>query len=211
MLKKCLIIGLYILAAISHTVYRGPLILWMSSDTVWYFDILIFLSALLIAIVPAIPYGIVAVVIGAKYGAMIGACVNIAISVLGAIIMFIFVRAAFSEEGRLKTANRRGIKFFTKYAERNPFFAVLFARLLPLIPAQAINIFAAIMRIPWKLYLYATILGKIPFILLVSLLGAQFLNAPDFKVTIIIISVYGFFLLAVYGLYRNLKWRWTRS
>ncbi|TFE19399.1 TVP38/TMEM64 family protein [Cohnella luojiensis] len=202
MLKKSLIIGIYILAAVVLAVYRSPLIRWMSSETVWYVDILIFLSALLISIVPAIPYGIVAVVIGAKYGALIGACVNIAISVLGAIILFIFVRATFSEEGRFKAANMRGIVFFTTYAERNPFFAVLFARLLPIIPAQAINIFAAIMRIPWKVYLYATILGKIPFILMVSLLGAQFLNAPDFKITIITISVYGFFLFLVYGVFR---------
>jgi uncharacterized membrane protein YdjX (TVP38/TMEM64 family) len=202
MLKKSLIIGIYILAAVALAVFRGPLIRWMDSDTVWYLDILIWLAGLLIALVPAIPYGLVAVVIGAKYGAIVGAGINITISVLAAVILFIFVRAAFSEEGRRKTANMRGVVYFTTFAERNPFFAILFARLLPILPAQAVNIFAAITRIPLKMYLYATILGKIPFILLVTLVGDQFINAQDFNGTIITLSLYGIFLCAVYWIYR---------
>jgi uncharacterized membrane protein YdjX (TVP38/TMEM64 family) len=202
MLKKSLIFGIYILVAVALAVYRVPLIQWMESDAVWYLDILIGLAGLLIALVPAIPYGIVAVIIGAKYGAIIGSGVNIVISVSAAVIMFIYVRAAFSEEGRHKTANMKGVIYFTTFAERNPVFAILFARLLPIIPAQIINIIAAITRIPWKLYLYATILGKIPFILLVTLLGDQFIHASDFKGTIISLSVYGFFLLVVYWIYR---------
>lgn len=203
MIKKSLIIGIYILAAIAIAVYRGPLIQWMNLDTVWYLDILIGLTGLLIALVPAIPYGIAAVAIGAKYGAITGSCINIVISVLAAVILFIVVRVAFSEEGRRKAANMKGVAYFTAFAERNPFFAILFARLLPILPAQAVNIFAAITRIPLKLYLYATILGKIPFILLVTLLGDQFNKAPDFKGTMITLSVYGFFLLAVYMIYRH--------
>jgi uncharacterized membrane protein YdjX (TVP38/TMEM64 family) len=202
MLKKSLFIGIYILAAVALALYRGPLILWMDTETVWYLDILICLIGLLIALVPAIPYGLVAVVIGAKYGTIVGTGVNIAISVLAAVILFIIVRAAFSEEGRRKTANRRGVASFTTFVERNPFFAILFARLLPILPAQSVNIFAAITRIPLKLYLYATIIGKIPFILLVTLLGDQFINAPDFNGTIITLSLYGIFLFAVYLIYR---------
>jgi uncharacterized membrane protein YdjX (TVP38/TMEM64 family) len=203
LLKKSFFIGIYILAAVVLALYRGPLIRWMETESVWYLDILIWLVGLLIALVPAIPYGLVAVVIGAKYGAIVGTGVNIAISVLAAVILFIIVRSAFSEERRRKTANMRGVAAFTIFVERNPFFAILFARLLPILPAQAVNIFAAITRIPLKLYLYATIIGKIPFILLVTLLGDQFINAPDFNGTIITLSLYGIFLLAVYLIFRN--------
>jgi uncharacterized membrane protein YdjX (TVP38/TMEM64 family) len=203
MLKKVLILGIYLLAAVALAVYRGPLIRWMESDTVWYLDILIGFVGLLIALVPAIPYGIVAVIMGAKYGAVMGSGVNIVISVSAAVFLFLFVRAAFTEEGRRKTANMRGVATFTEFAERNPFYSILFARLLPILPAQAINIFAAITRIPLKLYFFASLLGKIPFILLVTLLGDQFIHAPDFKGTIITLSVYGIFLLAVYEIYRN--------
>ncbi len=207
LLRKGLIIGAYIIAATALFVYRDPIIAWMKADTVWYLDIVTWFAGLLIAFVPAIPYGIVAVIFGAKYGTLIGAAINVIISVLAAMMLFTLVRAVFSKEGRRKTANLKGLAVLAAYSERNAFFAVLFARLLPIIPAQAINIFAAITRMSWKPYLFATVVGKIPFVLFVTIIGDRFINTSDIKSIIVLIGVYGMFLLAVYGCYRLYRLR----
>jgi uncharacterized membrane protein YdjX (TVP38/TMEM64 family) len=202
LLRKGWVFAAYLLAAVILFVYRDPLIEWMKSETVWYLDILIWLVCLLIAFLPGIPYGIVAAIIGVKYGAIIGTGINVVISVLAAMMLFALVRASISEERRHKTARIKGLAFLTDIAERNTFFAILFARLLPIVPAQAINIFAAMTRMLWMPFLYATIIGKIPFILLVTLLGDQFIHASDVKDMIVILVVYGIFLFTVYAGFR---------
>lgn len=198
-----MMVGLYFIIAATLAVYREPLINWMDSTAVGGMDIYIALIGLLIAIVPGIPYGVVAAVFGAKYGVLIGTALNIVISVLAAVILFMMVRVSSSEEGRQRLASRRGIAYLAALAERNAFLAIFFARLLPILPAQAINIFAAITRMSWKTYLYATIAGKIPFILLVTLLGDQFFNTPDIQGIMITVGVYGIFLGVVYWIYRH--------
>jgi uncharacterized membrane protein YdjX (TVP38/TMEM64 family) len=208
LLRKGWVFAAYVLVAVTLFVYRDSLIEWMKSETVWYLDILIWFVGLLIAFVPVIPYGIVAAIIGAKYGAIIGTCINVVISVLAAMMLFALVRASISEEGRRKTARIKGLASLTDIAERNAFFAILFARLLPIVPAQAINIFAAFTRMSWKPFLYATIIGKIPFILMVTFLGDRLINASDVKGGIIVIlAVYGIFLLSVYAGFRLYRQR----
>ncbi|WP_161793353.1 TVP38/TMEM64 family protein [Cohnella kolymensis] len=200
--KKVGVIGIYTVAALLLWLNRSSLILWMESDTEWYRNILIVLLALVIAIVPALPYGIVAAVMGAKFGAFTGSLLNVTISVLAALILFMLVRRTFSEQQRTKAANVKGIRFLTKFTETNPFFTILFARLLPIVPAQAVNIYAAITRIAWKPYIIATAIGKVPFIIMVTLLGDRFLQNADFREVFIIVGLYAVFIGVVYVVYR---------
>lgn len=174
----------------------------MESDLEWYQNILIVLLSLIIAIVPALPYGIVAAVMGAKFGPVTGTLLNVTISVLAALILFLIVRRTFSEQQRTKAANVKGIRFLTTLAETNPFFTILLARLLPIVPAQAVNIYAAITRIPWKPYIIATAIGKVPFIIMVTLLGDRFIQHADLREIFIIVGLYAFFVGLVYVGYR---------
>ncbi|RED76094.1 TVP38/TMEM64 family protein [Cohnella phaseoli] len=202
MRKKTMFFGIYAGSAIALFSFREPLIRWIEMENTWYLNVLTALIALLVAIIPVIPYGIVAAILGAKYGSFLGAGINIVVSVAAAIILFGLVRGTFTEEGRYKIAHLKGVSFLTKLAERKAFMSILFARLLPIVPAQAINAFAAITKMPWKPYIYATILGKIPFILLVTLIGDQFFNETNYKEIAFSSMVYLLFLGVVYGIYR---------
>lgn len=204
-LKKEVLIGVYVLAAGLLLVFRNPLIRWMETDSLGNQDVFIVLIGLAIAIVPAIPYGIVAAVFGAKYGPIAGTILNVLISVGAAMILFMLIRYVFTAEGRAKAAKMKGIRVLTSYAEQNAFLTILFARMLPIVPAQAVNIFAAITRISWIPYLLATILGKIPFLVMVTLLGDSIIQDADFNEILMIAGGYVLFLAVIYGVYRYVR------
>lgn len=201
-MKKAWLIGSYAIAAVILIVYRDPLVIWIESGSNRNDDLLVWIIGLLVAVVPVLPYGIVAAVIGAKYGIVVGTFVNVAISVLAAMILFSAVRLTFSKEERAKASQAKGLRKMTVLVERNAFFAIFFARLLPIVPAQAVNIYAAVTRIPWFHYLVATIFGKIPFIILVTLLGNRFFQDANIKEMAIIVGIYGALIGLVYGVYR---------
>ncbi|OXS54965.1 hypothetical protein B1A99_24605 [Cohnella sp. CIP 111063] len=202
MRRKFFFLTLYVGSAVAIFTFREPLTRWMETESTWYMDVLICLFALLVAIVPAFPYGVVAVILGAKYGSALGTGINIIVSVLAAIILFGLIRGTFTAEGRHKIAHFKGVTFLTEFTERNAFMTILFARLLPIVPAQVINAYAALTKMPWKPYFYATLLGKIPFILLVTLIGDQFFNEANYRGIAYIVAVYVLFLSFVYGLFR---------
>ncbi|WP_080837448.1 TVP38/TMEM64 family protein [Cohnella massiliensis] len=204
-MKKAGFIASYILAAGLMLGFRTPLIRWMESNTLGYQDAFIVLIGLIVAIVPAIPYGIVAAAFGAKYGPLAGSLLNVAISVSASLILFWLIRHVFTEEGRSRAAKVNGIRQLAAFAERNAFMAILFARLLPIVPTQAVNIFAAITRISWIPYLLATVTGKIPFLVMVTLLGDQFIQDTNLKVILTIAGGYVLFLVVVYGVYQHVR------
>lgn len=175
---------------------------WMALDSIWYHDVLVAFACLIIAVVPAIPYGVIAAIIGAKYGFAAGAALNLIISVTASIVLFLLVRLFFSEEGRVKTANRKGFRMLTQYAEHNAFFTVFFARTLPIVPAQVVNVLAAVTRMPLQPFIWGTIIGKIPYLATVTLVGDQVMKNADITQLIILAAGYLLFVCLVYGIYR---------
>jgi len=211
LLKKFIFGGTYGAAAVLLFVYRHAIMDWIDSDTVWHQDVLIALIALVIAVIPAIPYGVIAAVFGAKYGAVAGSAINLTISSLAAIILFSWIRYTFSEESRLKAARMRGVRRLTDYAERHAFFAILFARLLPVVPAQLINIYAAVTRMKWLPYIAATVLGKTPYLIAVTLLGDRAFQQSGFAELATISSLYAGFVLVVFAISRIVGNKRVRS
>lgn len=190
-------------AAAALIAFRHPLMGWLQSDPGGLTDLmLIGIAGLLLAIVPAVPYGIVAAVMGAKFGTAIGMLVNVTISIVASISLFALVRYGFSAAGRAKASNIRGLKSLTAYAERHPFFAVFVARILPIVPAQAVAVYAAATRMPWVPYVWATVLGKIPFTVFVTRLGDRFVRDAKLTELLAIGCAYAAFVAIVYGVYR---------
>ncbi|WEK55952.1 MAG: VTT domain-containing protein [Candidatus Cohnella colombiensis] len=202
LLKKIWLFTVYAIAAWLLIINRKPLIGWMESESYWQQNILIVLIGLIIAIVPAIPYGLMAAVLGAKFGPVTGTILNVFISAGAAMILFLLIRHTFSAEGRARAAKMKGIRYLTDYTERNAFFSIFFARTIPIVPAQAVNIFAAVTQISWVPYLLATVLGKIPFIVMVTLLGDRFFQNADLGQMMIITGPYGIFIMLVFAGYR---------
>ncbi|QJD83067.1 TVP38/TMEM64 family protein [Cohnella herbarum] len=178
-MKKRIVFVIYLATAVLLFVYRNSLLQWIEADSSWEADILLFAVAFLIAVVPAIPYGILAALLGAKYGIVSGSVINLIISSSAAVALFLLVRYTFNPEQRQRAFDIKGISRLTALFDRSPFLAVMIARMLPFIPAQVINILASVTHMKLIPFALASIVGKIPFIFAVTLFGDRLLNYLD--------------------------------
>lgn len=170
---------------------------WIHAESSWSDNLILFAIAFIIALVPAIPYGLIAALFGAKFGALAGSFINLGLSSLAAIVLFLIVRYALNAEQRTKAARIKWLTRLTAITESNPFLAVLVARLLPVIPAQAINVYAALTGMKMLPFAAATIVGKIPFLVATTLLGERVLTSFQWRDTLPVLMIYGVFLLFV--------------
>ncbi|WP_164826773.1 TVP38/TMEM64 family protein, partial [Paenibacillus alginolyticus] len=158
----------------------------------------------LLALIPVVPYGVVAGIIGAKYGPFIGGILNVLSSTVAAALLFLLVRVVFQEQGIRFLAKFKRIDQFTTLMERNAFFAVLLARLIPFVPAAFVNVYTAISRMRFSPFVAATLLGKIPVMFVFAFIGDQLLS--DLSNVLWISLIYMGFLLLV-----SLVYRWLRK
>jgi len=82
------------------------------------------------------------------------------------------------------------------YSAENGFKALLIARLLPLAPSGIITAVAAISRMNFRDFMLATVLGKLPPVIIKVLLGHDLVFASEnmgrlIGIIVIIIGVYG--------------------
>lgn len=188
-----------IYAAIGGLVYfyGDTILVWIrSTDSMT----LIMFMAVIMALFPVIPYPVVGGVIGAALGPVIGGIVTWVGSTAASILMFMFIRYGFQEWGDrvLYRYNRLG-KVTTMF-ERNAFMTILFTRLIPFIPSIVINVYAALSKVTFASYSIASALGKIPAMLLFSMVGDHLMTDPSH--IMITIGVYGVFLAITLLVYR---------
>ncbi|MGE7825900.1 TVP38/TMEM64 family protein [Paenibacillus sp. NPDC093718] len=188
-----------IYAAIGSLVYfyGDAILVWIrSTDSMT----LIMFMAVIMALFPVIPYPVVGGVIGAALGPVIGGIVTWVGSTVASILMFMFIRYGYQEWGDrvLYRYNRLG-KVTTMF-ERNAFMTILFTRLIPFIPSIVINVYAALSKVTFASYSIASALGKIPAMLLFSMVGDHLMTDPSHIV--ITIGVYGVFLAITLLVYR---------
>ncbi|SDC17688.1 Uncharacterized membrane protein YdjX, TVP38/TMEM64 family, SNARE-associated domain [Paenibacillus sp. UNCCL117] len=183
-------------------VYKGELLGWLERDGGGAEIPLMLLLSLLFALVPVIPFGVIGGVLGAKYGILVGSLLNVAGSSLAAVIMLLTVRYLFSQQGRRYLARFRRVEAFTELYERRPFLSVLAARLIPVMPAPAVNVYSALTRISLPAFAAATLLGKIPVMLVFAVVGDTVLSDP--ALTAKALLIYAAFLAAVFIGYKLL-------
>ena len=177
--------------------YGDAILVWIrSTDSI----MLMMLMAVVMALFPVIPYPVVGGVIGAALGPVIGGIVTWVGSTAASILMFMFIRYGYQEWGDrvLYRYNRLG-KVTTMF-ERNAFLTILFTRLIPFIPSIVINVYAALSKVTFASYSIASALGKIPAMLLFSMVGDHLMTDPSH--IIITIGVYGVFLAITLMVYR---------
>ncbi|SFE02865.1 Uncharacterized membrane protein YdjX, TVP38/TMEM64 family, SNARE-associated domain [Paenibacillus catalpae] len=197
-MKKWLPVIIYVIVIMLILMNKEQFITWIQRrDSTNIMVILII--ATLFALFPVVPYGLVAGALGAKFGFFTGGVINILASSCAAFIMFLIFRYTFSGPARRIIVRYKRVERFTKMFEANAFLAVLFARLIPIIPAQVVNIYSAISRIKFITFTLATVLGKIPIMMTFALLGDQFFTNTTNSV--ITVALYLGFLLLVYVIY----------
>jgi uncharacterized membrane protein YdjX (TVP38/TMEM64 family) len=158
-----------------------------------------FSISVLHTVFPVIPFFIICGANGIIFGFWPGLLITWAGSLTGASIKFFAARklgyewvAGRSKEGHLSQVEQM--------SGPHGFMVILFLRLLPYVPAPAINILAGVSSIRFPVFLAASALGKLPFIAGYTYAGYSLINSKQYThalylvVGIMIIS-YGLILI----------------
>lgn len=139
---------------------------------------LLIVMATLLALFPIVPYKLVIATLGYTYGVGWASIISWLGTTLAAVIVYGIVRYAFREQGRRYLAKKPWIQSFTTTIETHPFIAIIIARLLPIVPQMAVNIFAGVASISLWRYTLASGIGKLPGIVLYAYLGENLTSSP---------------------------------
>ncbi len=123
------------------------------------------------------PAEIIACANGILYGAFWGGVITWIGAMLGATLSFGLVRwlgRPFVE----RMVSARNLQRMTLWPRERDAAVLLTARLIPVIAFNLINYVAALTRISWWTFLWATGLGILPLTVLLSILGEQMLSLP---------------------------------
>lgn len=136
-----------------------------------YAAVLGMLAVLFQTIIPFVPFVLVAGANVLVFGLGWGFTINYFMSVFGALIAFLFARYYAHEAIARRLERYPLMHVFNKKLEKHGLFYVLSGRLIPVIPSAAINFGSGLTKIRIRDFLVATVLGKIPIILLESFIG----------------------------------------
>lgn len=178
---------------------RGRLVDWITMEDHSSLPV-VFLVVVLFAIVPGVPFGIIGGIIGAKYGMMWGSIINIVASTLAAAIVYFLSRYLFQAWGMTLLMKSLAFQRWDKYIRDREFWSILLARIIPVVPAALINLYAGVFRLSIKPFLLATLLGKIPVMFVFAFVGDNILSGSRQWIGVLI--TYVLFLSIVYYIYR---------
>lgn len=151
------------------------------------------------------PFMILSGASGIIYGLFWGTIISWLGEVIGALFMFFFARHFFRHMVEGWIVKSRYLTQVDEYSAANGFKALLVARLLPLAPSGIITAVAAISRISFRDFFLATIIGKLPPVIVKVLLGHDIVFAGENMTRLIMV------VLLVIGVYTILWWyKWRK-
>lgn len=195
---------LYMLA--SYTAVIGILLVWKQPMLQWIQEsgrtplIIVFLCAVLLALVPFIPFGIVSAVLGAKYGFISGGFLSLTASSLAACLMYVFFRYVGVQWGIRILHKSDKLRQWDSLIRRHWFWSVLVARMIPIMPAIITNSYAGVFNMAFKPFVLATFIGKIPVMVVFAFVGENIADGSGQWISALVL--YGCFLAVVYGGYK---------
>ncbi|MBB3127502.1 putative membrane protein YdjX (TVP38/TMEM64 family) [Paenibacillus rhizosphaerae] len=174
-MKKWLLPLLYILLLVWAFLYRDAIMAALSERP--SFLLLVGIAAL-VALFPVVPYKLVIAALGYAYGTLWAAVVAWIGTMLAATILYGLVRYLFRDRGRQYLERIKSLQTFTTFIETHPFVSIAAARVIPIVPQMAVNIFAGAAALPFWSYTAASGIGKVPGILLYAYLGGNLSAHP---------------------------------
>ncbi|OZB91923.1 TVP38/TMEM64 family protein [Paenibacillus sp. XY044] len=199
-MKKWLLPLLYILLLVWAFLYRDAIMGALSGNPP--FLLLVGIAAL-VALFPVVPYKLVIAALGYAYGTLWAAVVSWLGTMLAATILYGLVRYLFRDRGRQYLERIKALQTFTAFIETHPFVSIAAARVIPIVPQMAVNIFAGAAALPFWSYTAASGIGKVPGILLYAYLGGNLAEHPWISAAAAAVYVLLLGLIAV--MYRRLS------
>ncbi|MFC6649768.1 TVP38/TMEM64 family protein [Paenibacillus rhizoplanae] len=193
-MRKWLTVILYVSCIILAFIYRYELLAWLREDHPLYLSML---AATVLALFPVLPYKLIIGLFGYAYGSFAGALICWSATTIAAALVYGVVKSMFQSKSLAYLSSISALDRFVSAVQERPFASVVIARLAPIIPQMAVNIYAGAAGLPFWSYLGATALGKIPGIALYAFLGGQMFQHPRSAAIAIIVYIA---VLAVAGL-----------
>ncbi|MGV3464446.1 MAG: TVP38/TMEM64 family protein, partial [Heyndrickxia sp.] len=166
----------------------------------------IFISILFVALLvffPVMPYPLVAGLIGSVFGVWQGIIISIIGVLIGTFSMFLLARYGFQDWVQKVIRKYPKSQEYEAYFEKNAFLGILFLRLVPVIPSPLLNVLSGVSKVSWLTFLTATLIGKLPNIVISTFAGSLFT-----KNKLLSIGIYACYLLiisVILTLYMNKK------
>jgi uncharacterized membrane protein YdjX (TVP38/TMEM64 family) len=148
----------------------------------------------LLVFCPVVPYIVLAGMIGSVFGIWLGTGISLIGIGLGIMIMLILSRYGFQEWTRSYLKKYPKIQEYESLFEQNAFIGILLARVIPVIPSPIINIISGLSKMKWTTFLSASLIGKLPAILIFTIAGS--LMGVQKWISIVIYIVY-FLVIAI--------------
>lgn len=168
----------------------------------------IFISILFVAICvffPILPFPVLAGTIGAVFGTTQGLFISLTGAMAGTTGFFLLSRYGFRDFAQQKLIKYPKVLDYEDFLNRNSFIAILTSRLIPVIPAPVVNIICGLSKVNWFIFFSASIIGKIPNVLLLSYAGASFSSNKLFSFGLYGIYILIVFLLGFFIVYRRIS------
>lgn len=129
------------------------------------------LALMLLALFPVVPFALIAGVNTLIFGWFGGFLLSLSGSLLGASLAFFLARVLGQEWAQPKIGK---LGKWGNLIEGNSFSIILISRLIPILPAAAVNYAAGLSLMTFPMFLLASLIGKVPMIVWESWVGHDF-------------------------------------
>ena len=171
--RRILTILLFVAIVGLGYLYQGQLVDWIKGGGSTSVIVSIVFVAILVFF-PVMPFVVVAGIIGAVFGTWAGSLISLAGALLGALVMFLMARYGFRDWAQRMLQKYPKVKEYESYFEKNAFLGILFVRIVPVVPSPAVNIISGISRVSVVTFFIASLIGKIPSIVIFTFAGSNF-------------------------------------
>ena len=133
--------------------------------------VLAYIGAYAAAVALSVPGALIITLSGGLiFGWLLGGVSAVIGASIGAVILFLVARSAFGETLRAKAGPR--ISGMVEGFQKDAFSYLLFLRLVPAFPFFVVNIASALLGVPLRTYIMATLIGIIPGTFAFASIGA---------------------------------------
>jgi uncharacterized membrane protein YdjX (TVP38/TMEM64 family) len=168
------------------------------------FSIVLGMAAVFVqVIVPFVPFVLVAGANVLVFGLFWGFIINYVMAVLGSCTAFMFARYFGHARVEQWLSKYPTVKMFNKRMEEHGLFYVLLGRLIPVIPSTAVSLGAGVVKTRARDFVVATVIGKLPIVLLESFIGHDLLHFKEYKGRLLLLCIVFVVLLVIGAAFKN--------
>lgn len=201
-MKKIFSLTLFLAVIVLGYLYKDLFLAWIHAGGILSAAVSMLFVAILVFF-PVMPFIAVAGIIGAVFGTWEGAVISLSGALLGTMLMFFLSRYGFRDWAQHYLQKYPKAKEYESYFEKNAFLGILFVRLVPVVPAPVVNILCGISWVAWPTFFLASLLGKMPTILIFTFAGSRFVS--DKWLSLLIYGGYFLVIMLLSSLYMRKK------